>query len=455
MANKTFRGGVHPDDKKSLSRGREFRTYTAAGEMVFPLAQHIGRPAQAVVKKGDPVLAGQIIGEASGFISANIISSCSGTVKAVEKRRTVNGSMVESVVIENDGAYREIPGVGAVVDYTTLTKEEILSKIKDAGIVGLGGAGFPTHVKLAPRNASGIRYIIANGAECEPYITCDDQLMRTFPEKIVTGMEIILSLFPQAEGVVVIEDNKPEAIEAMKKACALSGKVRVQPVPVKYPQGGERSIIHVVAGIDIKASQLPADAGCIVDNVATIFAICRAVCESTPLMEKPVTITGEGVAEPANLMVRIGTPVQELLDAAGGIKEGVTVKKVLSGGPMMGISMTSLDVPIQRANNAFTFLTEDGVEKAQKIQTACIRCGRCNQSCPLGLNPQLMSAAAERKDYERYENKLYGLECITCGSCTYICPAKRPLMQLFMETRAAIMAARAAKQAAKEKEAKA
>ncbi|MBQ6386358.1 MAG: electron transport complex subunit RsxC [Lachnospiraceae bacterium] len=443
MGRKTFRGGVHPDDKKALSSGREFRTYLAKGEMVFPLAQHIGRPAAACVKKGDQVLAGQVIGEASGFISANIISSCSGTVKAVEKRRTVMGTMVESVVIDNDGAFTEVPGIGEEVDFRTLTKDEIIKKVKDAGIVGLGGAGFPTHVKLAPKNADEINYVIANGAECEPYITCDDQLMRTNADEIVMGMEIILSLFPNAQGVILIEDNKPEAIASMQKACKGVKRLYVQAVPVKYPQGGERSIIHVVAGIDIKSTQLPADVGCIVDNVATIQAIYNAVCKSTPLMVKPVTITGEGVAEPANLLVRIGTNVQELLDAAGGVKEGVTVKKVIGGGPMMGIAIATLDVPIQKANNAFTFLTEDQVEAAEAIQTACIRCGRCNQSCPLGLNPQLMSVAAERKDYDRYENVLYGLECISCGSCTFICPAKRPLMQLFKEARTQILGAKA------------
>ena len=443
MGNRTFRGGVHPDDKKALTRDSAFRTYLGSGEMVFPLAQHIGRPAAAVVKKGDQVLAGQIIGEASGFISANILSSCSGKVKAVEKRKTVMGTMVESVVIENDGEYNELPGIGETVDYRTLSGAEILQKIKDAGIVGLGGAGFPTNVKLAPRNADEIRYIIANGAECEPYITCDDQLMRTKSAEIVTGMEVILSLFPQAEGVIVIEDNKPEAIAAMEKACQGAEKIRVQAVPVKYPQGGERSIIHVVAGVDIKASQLPADAGCIVDNVATIYAIYRAVCESTPLMEKAVTITGEAVADPCNLIVRIGTNIAELIEAAGGVKEGTEAKKVLSGGPMMGIAMADLNVPLQKSNNAVTVLAFDEVEAAEAVQTACIRCGRCNHSCPLGLNPQLMSIAAERKDYDRYENKLYGLECISCGSCTFICPAKRPLMQLFKEARNEILSAKA------------
>ena len=447
MARRTFRGGVHPADKKALSRDSAFRRYEPGGLLVFPLGQHIGRPATAVVKKGDQVLAGQIIGEASGFISANIISSCSGTVKAVEKHRTVMGIMAESVIISNDGEYNKMPGIGEKVDYTKLDGKEIVQKVKDAGIVGLGGAGFPTNVKLSPKNADEIRYVIANGAECEPYITCDDQLMRTHADEIVTGMKVMLRLFPNAKGVVVIEDNKPEAIAAMKEACAGSGDISVKVVPIKYPQGGEREIISVVAGIDIKASQLPADAGCIVDNVATIYAIYKAVCESTPLMEKAVTISGEAVAEPCNLIVPIGTLVSELFDAAGGAKEGAAPVKVLSGGPMMGVALATMEVPLQKNNNAFTFLAEDEVADAEKVQTACIRCARCVHVCPLGLNPQMMAVAAERKDYERYEKVLYGLECISCGTCTFTCPAKRPLMQLFKEARNDIMAAKAVKRA--------
>lgn len=442
MTRKTFRGGVHPKDCKEFSRDASFKTYLAKGDLVFPLNQHIGKPAKPVVKKGDQVLAGQLIAEADGFVSANIISSCSGKVKVIENRRTVMGTMAQSIVIENDGLFTPAEGIGATVDYTTLTKEEILAKVKEAGIVGLGGAGFPTHVKLAPKNVSDIKFVIANGAECEPYITCDDQLMRTHANEIVTGLKVMLRLFPNAEGVIIIEKNKPEAIAAMEKAAAGQDKVRVLAVPTKYPQGGERSIIKVVAGVDIKLGMLPADAGCIVDNVATIYAVYKAVCNSEPLIEKAVSVTGDAVKEPSNLMVRIGTSCQELLEAAGGFREGAEPKKILSGGPMMGIAVASLDVPLQKSNNALTFLSEDEVETAQKQMTACLRCGRCNQACPLGLVPQMMAVAAERKNYDRYENKLYGLECIGCGSCTYVCPARRPLMQLFKHAKAEIMAAK-------------
>ena len=442
MKKVTFQGGVHPNDQKAFSRDIPFSVYEPKGDMVFPLSQHIGAPANPVVTKGDEVLAGQIIAEAGGFVSANIISSCSGKVKSIEKRMTATGAKVQSIVIENDGEFRTVEGIGTEVDYRTLTKDEILGKIKAAGIVGLGGAGFPTHVKLAPKNAEEIKYVIANGAECEPYITCDDQLMRTCAAEIVTGMEIFLQLFPNAEGIDLIEENKPEAIGAMQKACEKASKVRVLPVQTKYPQGGERSCITVVTGKHLKLGMLPADLGCVVDNVATIYAVYNAVCKSTPLMVKGLTVSGNAVKNPGNFLVRIGTCFEELFEAAGGVKDGVELKKAICGGPMMGFAMANLEVPVQKSNNALTLLAADDVEKAQLQMSACLRCGRCNDACSLGLVPQMMATAAERKDYERYEKKLYGLECVACGSCTYVCPAKRPLMQLFKQTKAEIMAAK-------------
>lgn len=442
MKKTTFQGGVHPDDQKQFSREIPFSVYESKGEMVFPLSQHIGAPASPVVKKGDTVLAGQMIAQAAGFVSANIISSCSGTVKSIEKRMIMTGAKIPSIVIENDGEYRTVEGIGTEVDYKTLTKEEILEKIKDAGIVGLGGAGFPTHVKLTPKNADEIRYVIANGSECEPYITCDDRLMREYADEIVMGMEILLSLFPKAEGIVIIEENKPEAIAAMKTACAKTSKVRVLEVQTKYPQGGERSCITVVTGKHLKLGMLPADLGCVVDNVTTIYAIYNAVCKSTPLMTRGFTVSGNAVKNPANYIVRIGTSFQELLEASGGIKDGMELKKAVCGGPMMGFAMAKLNVPVTRQNNALTLFGTDEVETAAAQMSACLRCGRCNEACSLGLVPQMMAVAAEHKDYEKYEKKLYGLECVACGSCTYVCPAKRPLMQLFKQTKAEIMAAK-------------
>lgn len=438
MEIKTFHGGVHPAERKELSKESPLTQLLPKGELVYMTNQHIGKPASPVVKKGDRVLAGQIIAEAGGFVSANIVSSVSGTVKAVEPRKNASGGSAMAIVVENDGEYTLAEGVGVECDTNSLTGQEILSKVQKAGIVGMGGAGFPTHVKLTVKTPEKIDYVIANGAECEPYITCDDQLMRTKAAEIVEGMEYMLRLFPNAKGVVVVENNKPEAIAAMEQACQGHDRVYVQPVKTKYPQGGERSLITVITGKHLKLGMLPADAGCVVDNVATIYAIYRAVKFNEPLMERGFTVSGDAVQNPGNFIVKIGTSHQELVDACGGFKQDP--KKVLSGGPMMGFAMTGLEAPICKNNNALTCLTVDEVEIAEGQMTACLRCGRCSRACPLGLSPQLMQVAAIRKDYDRYEHKLYGLDCIGCGCCTYGCPAKRPLMQLFKTTKAEIMA---------------
>ena len=438
MEIKTFHGGVHPAEHKELSKESPLTQLLPKGELVYMTNQHIGKPASPVVKKGDRVLAGQIIAEAGGFVSANIVSSVSGTVKAVDPRKNASGGSAMAIVVENDGEYTLAEGVGVECDTNGLTGQEILSKVQKAGIVGMGGAGFPTHVKLTVKTPEKIDYVIANGAECEPYITCDDQLMRTKAAEIVEGMEYMLRLFPNAKGVVVVENNKPEAIAAMEQACQGHDRVYVQPVKTKYPQGGERSLITVITGKHLKLGMLPADAGCVVDNVATIYAIYRAVKFNEPLMERGFTVSGDAVQNPGNFIVKIGTSHQELVDACGGFKQDP--KKVLSGGPMMGFAMTGLEAPICKNNNALTCLTVDEVEIAEGQMTACLRCGRCSRACPLGLSPQLMQVAAIRKDYDRYEHKLYGLDCIGCGCCTYGCPAKRPLMQLFKTTKAEIMA---------------
>ena len=443
----TFRGGVHPKEKKELSKDAPLRLFDPKGEMVFPLSMHIGKPAKPVVKRNDLVLVGQTIAEADGFISADIISSCSGKVKAIEKRRTISGALMDCIVIENDGEFTKVQGVGEERDLANLSNAEIIDIVKKAGIVGLGGAGFPTSVKLAPKNPDGIRYVIANGAECEPYLTCNDRLMQEKPGEILDGLELILRLFPKAEGVVGIEKNKPEAIAAMKAAAAGRERIRILPLKTKYPQGGEHNLIQVVTGADYPVTMLPADVGCIVSNVGTIYAVNRAVRFREPLFTHVMTLTGEAVKEPCNLIVRDGTIVREILEANGGLKEGAELKKVLAGGPMMGFALGSLDVPVVKTTNGLTMLLTDGVEEAGKNTTACLRCGRCTSVCPTGLLPELMAEAAELKNYERYEKTLYGLECVQCGSCSFICPAHRPLTETFKRVKAEIMAAKRAKQA--------
>lgn len=439
MRHSTFRGGVHPRDRKELSRDVPIQYHLPKGELVYPLSQHIGKPAVPVVKRNDPVLAGQIIAKADGFVSANIISACSGKVKAIESRMTSAGVMAQCIVIDNDGKFTKAEGIGVETDYTRLSAKEIVAKVQAAGIVGLGGAGFPTHVKLSPKNPEEIDYIIANGAECEPYITCDDQLMRNHSDWVVNGIKVLLHMFPTAKGVVAIEDNKPEALAAMEQAVAGDPRISVLPLVTKFPQGGERNLVHAVTGRKMATGDLPANLGCIVDNVTTLTAIYRAVCLNEPLMEKGFTVTGEAIAHPGNFLIKIGTNISELVEVCGGFKQ--QPKKVLLGGPMMGMAITDLNIPIAKSYNALTCLTEDPVEIAQAQMTACIRCGRCARVCPIGLVPQQMQEAAERRDYKRFE-RLWGMDCIACGSCTYTCPAKRPLTQLFKIAKAAILAER-------------
>ena len=437
MGLSTFKGGVHPYEGKELSENKPVQSLMPKGELVYPLSQHIGAPASALVAKGDKVLAGQKIGEAGGFISANVICSVSGTVKAIEPRRVASGAMVESVVVENDGAYTEAEGLGADRDPAALTKQEIRSIIKEAGIVGLGGAGFPTHVKLTPKDDNAIEYILVNGAECEPYLTSDYRIMLEEPEKVIDGLKVILQLFENAKGVIAIEDNKPEAIRKMTELVKGEPRIEVCPLKTKYPQGGERSLIYAVTGRRVNSSMLPADVGCIVDNVDTVRAVYMAVCKSTPLMQRIVTVTGDAIASPQNFSVRLGTNMQELIEAAGGFK--TAPEKLIAGGPMMGMALFTTDIPVTKTNSALLAITRDQV--AANEPTPCIRCGKCVGVCPSRLVPPKMMRAALKGDCDTFE-KLNGMECVECGSCAYICPAKRPLTQAFKEMRKTVAANR-------------
>ena len=437
MGLATFKGGIHPYDGKKLSENKPVEVLMPKGELVYPLSQHIGAPARPLVKKGDQVLTGQKIGEADGHISANVICSVSGTVKAVEPRRTANGNMELSVVVENDGEYRTVDGMGTERDPKKLSKQELRDIIKEAGIVGLGGAGFPTHVKLTPKEDDKIEYVIVNGAECEPYLTSDYRVMMEEPEKIVGGLKVILQLFGRAKGIIGIEDNKPEAIAKMTELVKNEPNIQVCPLKTKYPQGGERTLIYATTGRKINSSMLPADVGCIVDNVDTVASIYRAVCESTPLICRTVTVTGDAVANPGNFSVRLGTCTQEVVDAAGGFSK--EPEKVISGGPMMGQALFTLDIPVTKVSSAFTCLTTDEVARLEP--SACIRCGRCVSVCPGRVVPQKLAVAANRGDLELFE-KLNGMECCECGCCSYICPARRPLTQSFKVMRKAVAASR-------------
>ncbi len=437
MGLATFAGGIHPYEGKELSEDRPIEVLMPTGELVYPLSQHIGAPAKALVGKGDQVLVGQKIAEAGGFVSAPVIASVSGTVKGIEKRRTAAGTMVDSIIVENDGLYDTVEGMGADRDPETLTGQEIIDIVREAGIVGLGGAGFPTHVKLSPKEPEKIDYVIINGAECEPYLTSDYRRMIEEPEKVIGGLKVILKLFGGAKGVIGIEDNKPEAIKKMTGLVKDEPRIEVCPLKTKYPQGGERTLIYAVTGRKINSSMLPADVGCIVDNVDTAAAIYMAVCRTTPLITKTVTVTGDAIASTKNYSVRLGTCYQELVDAAGGFK--TEPAKVISGGPMMGQALFDLQIPVSKTSSSLTCLTKD--EVAEMEPTACIRCGRCVSVCPSRIVPQKLYRIALRHDLDEFV-KMNGMECCECGCCSYICPARKPLTQSFKEMRKAVAAAR-------------
>lgn len=434
----TFKGGVHPYEGKELSKDKPTRELLPKGELVYPLSQHIGAPATPIVAVGDTVLKGQKIAEAGGFVSSPIHASVSGTVKAIEPRRVPTGDMVNAIVIESDGAFREVE-YQEVEDVDSLSREEIINRIKEGGVVGMGGAGFPTHVKLSPKEPDKIDYIIANCAECEPYLTSDYRIMLDDTEALVEGMRIILKLFDHAKGVFGVEDNKPDCIARLMELTKDEPRMEVAPLQTKYPQGGERQLIYAVTKRAINSKMLPADAGCIVDNVETIVSIYHAVKQGRPVTNRIFTVTGDAVADPCNFDFAIGTSFRELLDAAGGCKE--EPEKIISGGPMMGFAMFGLDVPTTKTTSALLCMTKDEVAAAEAVATACINCGRCVEACPEQIIPSRLSKFALRGDAESFE-QWHGLECVECGSCSFICPAKRPLAQCIKTMKKQVLAAK-------------
>ena len=388
------------------------------------LRQHVGAPCAPCVAVGDKVKKGTLIATPTG-LGANIFSSVYGEVSEILEDR---------IVIKADA---EQPDEFVPIDVPEDASK--LDMIKAAGIVGMGGAGFPTHVKLAPKDPSKIEYVLVNGAECEPYITSDYRRMLEEPEKVVEGLKVILKLFDSAKGYICIEDNKPDCIEKMQKLVKDIPRIEVKEVMTKYPQGGERTLIYATTGREINSTMLPADVGCVVDNVATVIAIYEAVILGKPVVDRVVTITGDGIKAPKNFSVYTGTDMSELIDAAGGLK--AKIEKIISGGPMMGFPLYELHIPCTKTTSAFLFLEYDAVAEAQKIQTACINCGRCVSVCPGHVLPARLATLAERGDMAGFE-ALDGMECCECGCCSYICPAKRPLTQSIKSMRKMVLASR-------------
>ncbi len=436
MSILTFKGGVHPYDGKELSKEDPICEYKPKGEVAIALSQHIGAPAVPIVNTGDKVLAGQLIAQASGFVSANVHSSVSGTVKAIEPRLLVNGSKSPCIIIDNDRAFTEAE-VTKPKPLEELTKEEIIALVKEAGIVGMGGAGFPTHVKLSPKNADDIQYVIVNGAECEPYLTSDYRKMMEDPESLVAGLKVMLKLFDKAKGYIAIEENKPDAIAKLQKLVKDEERIEVKKLYTKYPQGAERMLIFATTGRKINSSMLPADAGCVVDNVDTVFAIKCAVMDGRPLTKRVITVTGDAVVKPRNYLVRIGTSHTELIEASGGYVQ--PPEKIISGGPMMGMAISTTDVPVTKTSSALLCYQKD--ELMTLTETNCINCGRCVSVCPGRVLPSKLATFAKRGDKDSFI-RYSGMECCECGCCSYICPAKRNLTQAIKTMRKEILADR-------------
>ena len=428
-----FFGGVHPNDMKAATNEKAIEQLQAPAQVVIPMSMHFGAPCTPTVSKGDYVKLGQKIGEFKG-LGAPIHASVSGTVAAVEPRPYSMGGKVMSVVIDNDFKDDLSEEVHAPADPDALSVEEMVEMVKQAGIVGMGGATFPTHVKISG-GIGKVDTVIINGAECEPYITGDHRAMLERPAEIIGGCCYLAKMFGVSKVIIGVEDNKKNGIEALNKVIAeQKAPVVVEALRCRYPQGGEKQLCQAITGKQVPPGGLPANIGCAVFNINTTIAIYHAIKDGMPVVRKVVTVSGSGVVEPKNLECPIGTPVSLLFDACGGLKDETF--KLIAGGPMMGMAMYDLNTPITKTSSSILAMSEDEVEKFEP--TNCIRCGRCATVCPSHLVPQMMAQAAERNDLD-YFQKLNGMECYECGTCTFVCPAKRRLTQIFKQARRAVM----------------
>ncbi len=440
---KTFRtGGVHPPEMKQLSEKMALERVEAPELVVLPVSQHIGAPAKTIVAVGDVVAKGQVIAEANGFVSVPVHASVSGKVKAIEQRTTPLGKVCDHIIIENDGEDRLAEGVGEARDVTNVSPKQIKAIVRDAGIVGMGGAAFPTHVKLSPPDDRPIDLVLLNGVECEPYLTCDHRLMLERAGDVVAGLRLIMKALGVERAIIGIEANKPDAYEAMVAATKDDAGISVSLLTVKYPQGAEKQLIDALAGREVPPGRLPLDVGVVVHNVATAHAIFEAVSKSMPLIARPVTVTGEGIERPANLIVPLGTSIRDLL-----VRQGVSpkTKKLILGGPMMGIAVPDPDIPVVKGTSGVLALTKI----PRYLPGPCLRCGKCIEVCPLRGMAAEMVAAIEAGEVEKYEH-LHVLDCMECGTCTFACPSQRPIVH-YVKRAKAELAAWKAEQKHKEK----
>ena len=440
MKLKTFRiGGVHPEENK-LTSNCPTQVAPLPKQAIFPLSQHIGAPAKPVVSKGDKVRVGTLLAEAGGFVSAPIHSSVSGTVLKIDTAVDATGYRKPVIVVSVEGDEWEesidrSDKLETLDAHPELTPEEIVEHVKQAGITGMGGAGFPTHVKLCPPPTAKAECVIINAVECEPYITSDNRLMLEHADEIIVGLQLLMKAAKVERGYIGIEENKPEAIALLTEKASHDARIEIVPLMTKYPQGGEKQLVDAVIGRQVPAPPaIPVNVGAIVQNVGTAFAVYQAVMKHKPLFERYTTVTGKQLAKPGNFLVRMGTPMSQLIDLCGGMPEGEN--KLLAGGPMMGRSLMTTDVPVCKGTNSITILSGDDARR-QPAQP-CIRCAKCVEACPMGLEPYLLAKLSARHFYDRAEQEDI-VSCISCGSCQFTCPSHRPLLDNISLGKAAVM----------------
>jgi len=422
---KTFRiGGIHPPENK-LSAGKNICTLDLPKQAVFPLSQHIGAPATAIVKKGDVVKVGTKIAQAGGFVSAPIFSSVSGKVAKIDDVLDASGYRKPAIIIDVEGDEWEesINRTDSLIKDCGLSSEEIIKKIADAGIVGMGGACFPTHVKLTPPPGNAAEVLIINAVECEPYLTADHQLMLEKAEEILVGVKLLMKAIKVNKAIIGIENNKKDAIELMRKVASSYAGVEIEPLKVQYPQGGEKQLIDAVIRRQVSSGALPISVGAVVQNVGTAYAVYEAVQKNKPLFERVVTVTGKSLQNPSNFLVRMGTPMSMLIEAAGGLPEDTG--KIIGGGPMMGKAVINTEIPITKGSSGVLLMNQK--EASRRESQNCIRCAKCVGVCPMGLEPYLLYALSTHKNWERMEKEDI-MDCIECGSCQFTCPAALPLL---------------------------
>ncbi len=422
---KTFRiGGIHPKENK-FSAGKSIESIAIPQQVIVPLAQHIGAPCQPVVKKGDEVKVGTLLGKSVGFVSANIHSPVSGKVKKIDKALDASGYKRDAVFIDvvGDEWEESIDTTDTLVRECNFDSKQIINKISAAGIVGMGGATFPTHVKLTPPPGTKAEVLIINGVECEPYLTADHSLMMEKTEEIFVGIELLMRAVNVNRAVIGIENNKRDAIDKFNDVAKNYPNIEVQALKVQYPQGGEKQLIDAVMQRQVPSGALPISVGAVVQNVGTAFAVYEAVQKNKPLVERVVTVTGKDVTNPCNVLARIGIPLSSLIDYAGGLPE--TTGKVISGGPMMGKAIASIDIPVTKGTSGILIIPT--LEARRKAMKDCIKCGKCVSICPMGINPTTLMTLTEYEVWDKAEKERI-TDCIECGSCTYTCPSDRPLL---------------------------